>query len=112
MMVHIGSKIKEMQQAGGLSVTVFAKKISTSRRNVYMIFERSSIDTDLLARISRVLHHDFFRYYTTAGASAERPAPEEDDRFTRLEKEIAALKEAVDRLGEKSGKDNGVAAGN
>ncbi len=50
-----------MQKANGLSVTAFAKKIHTSRRNVYMIFGRATIDTGLLARISKVLGHDFFR---------------------------------------------------
>ena len=98
--VHIGSKIKEVHKASGLSVTAFAKKIHTSRRNVYIIFGKPTIDTGQLVRIASVLGHDFFRYYTT-GSLAETPGelPTEQDRLTRLEKEMAGLKEAVELLG-------------
>ncbi len=37
-----------------------AKKINCDRTNVYKIFQRPSIDTELLSRISKALDYDFF----------------------------------------------------
>ncbi|MFH2142880.1 MAG: hypothetical protein ABIJ97_10685 [Bacteroidota bacterium] len=52
-----------MVKEKGLSVTEFGKRINTHRRNVYDIFKRESVDTELLQKISKVLEHDFFKYY-------------------------------------------------
>ena len=37
-----------------------AKKNNCDRTNIYKIFQRPSIDTALLSRISKALEHDFF----------------------------------------------------
>ena len=109
LMLHIGSKIKEVHKASGLSVTVFAKKIHCSRRSVYLIFGKPSIDTGMLQRIGSLLRHDFFQYYTTgdpllkAGETCEEQ-PSGIEKLARLEREMAALKQAVDLLAEKAGK--------
>ncbi|NMB65131.1 MAG: helix-turn-helix transcriptional regulator [Spirochaetes bacterium] len=63
MKVHIGEKIKERFEQSGLTVTSFSKKINRERSNVYDIFQRESIDTDLLQKICKILNHDFFQYY-------------------------------------------------
>jgi transcriptional regulator with XRE-family HTH domain len=65
MVIHIGKKIKEELYNQKISVSVFAKKINRSRNVVYDIFERESIDTDLLNKISRVLNCDFFSVYSS-----------------------------------------------
>lgn len=65
MAIHIGKKIKEEVQLKGISVSLFAKKINRSRNVVYDIFERESIDTDLLNKISKVLSCDFFSLYSS-----------------------------------------------
>jgi transcriptional regulator with XRE-family HTH domain len=65
MVIHIGKKVKEELYAQGISVTVFAKKISRSRNVVYDIFERESIDTNLLNKIAKVLNVDFFSLYSS-----------------------------------------------
>jgi len=65
MAIHIGKKIKEELYAQGISVTVFAKKISRSRNVVYDIFERESIDTNLLNKIAKILNVDFFSLYSS-----------------------------------------------
>ena len=56
----IGILIKEelLRQERGISW--FARKLSCDRSNVYRLFQRRSIDTDLLTRISLLLGHDFF----------------------------------------------------
>ncbi|MCC6370973.1 MAG: helix-turn-helix domain-containing protein [Bacteroidia bacterium] len=64
MAVHIGKKIKEEVYKQGISVSAFAKKISRSRNVVYDIFERESVDTDLLNKIGKVLNCDFFSLYS------------------------------------------------
>ena len=64
MNIHIGKKVKEELYQQGISVSVFAKKINRSRNVVYDIFERESIDTDLLQKISEVLKCNFFDLYT------------------------------------------------
>ena len=63
MKVHIGKKIKEAVKRSGISVTEFAEKINYSRRNIYSIFEKESIDTALLSKINQVLEHNFFIYF-------------------------------------------------
>lgn len=45
----------------GYTVSLFAVQLNCDRTNIYSIFRRPTIDTELLARISRVLEHDFFR---------------------------------------------------
>lgn len=47
-----------------MTVVAFARLLSISRSNAYVLFERRSIDTNMLSRISRVLDYDFFSVYT------------------------------------------------
>lgn len=60
-MLHIGNTIHKELQAQQQTVTWFAQQLCCNRQNVYNIFKRPSLDTDLLLRISQILHHDFFR---------------------------------------------------
>ena len=59
-MVHIGKLIEEKLRQQERSVSWFAGKLYYDRTNVYSIFKRKSIDTDLLLRISHVLDYNFF----------------------------------------------------
>ena len=61
--MNIGQIIKKQVEDSGIKITAFAEKINVSRNNVYDIFNRNSIDTELLKKISEVLNHDFFQYY-------------------------------------------------
>ena len=63
LMVHIVKAIKAELERQECSVTWFAKKLYCERTNVYSIFKRESIDTELLLRISIVLHRNFFMDY-------------------------------------------------
>lgn len=61
--VNIGEIIKE-KVAGKMSDAKFAQSIGLKRQNIKKtIFEKRSIDTDLLATISEVLDYNFFQYY-------------------------------------------------
>jgi plasmid maintenance system antidote protein VapI len=61
--MHIGEMIKEEVEHQERTVSWLAKKISCNRQNVYSIYKRNTIDTDLLMRISTVLDRDFFDIY-------------------------------------------------
>ena len=58
--MHIGLRVQEVLREQERSATWFAEKLCYTRSNVYKIFDRSSIDTFLLQRISQILNHNFF----------------------------------------------------
>ena len=68
--VHIGNLIKEELVKQERTVSWFARKLYCDRANVYNIFSRKSIDTDLLMRISRILNRDFFEFYSESFKSS------------------------------------------
>ena len=63
-MKPIGELIRERLKDEERSVSWFARKLSCSRANVYKIFRKEYIDTELLTRISRILDYDFFQYFS------------------------------------------------
>ena len=62
--LHIGQLIKAEVKRQGISVVGFARMLGCSRTNIYKIYDHPSIDTAQLQRISSLLHHDFFRFYS------------------------------------------------
>lgn len=70
-MIHIGKLIEAELRRQERSVAWFARSLPCERTNVYDIFKRRSIDTEMLLRISVVLRHDFFRYYTEETADRQ-----------------------------------------
>lgn len=56
----IGELIKRELSRQERTVVWFANRLSCDRTNVYRIFAKTSIDTELLVRISIVLEHNFF----------------------------------------------------
>jgi len=63
-MKPIGILIKEELKRQERSISWFARKLACDRTNVYRMFQRESIDTGVLARISLILNHDFFADYS------------------------------------------------
>ena len=59
-MESIGQMIKEELERQERSVAWFARKLCLDRSNVYRLFQRNTIDTGLLARISIILDRNFF----------------------------------------------------
>ena len=59
-MIHIGQLIKHELELQERTPSWLARKINCERPNVYNIFERKSIDTDLLLLLSKALNKDFF----------------------------------------------------
>ena len=64
-MIHIGQLIRQELEDQDRTVIWFAHCLAYSRANVYKIFDKTSIDTELLLRISTLLDVDFFKVYTT-----------------------------------------------
>lgn len=59
-MKTIGELIKEELKRQERSISWFARQLSCDRSNVYRILQKNSIDTNMLARISTILNHNFF----------------------------------------------------
>lgn len=62
--IFIGKLIEEELRNQDRSVVWLADKLNCNRTNVYKIFRRPSIDTELLLRISNILKRNFFDSYT------------------------------------------------
>jgi hypothetical protein len=59
-MKPIGALIKDELVAQERTVSWFARKLHTDRSNIYRLFQKNSVDTELLGRICIVLNKDFF----------------------------------------------------
>ena len=55
------------------TVVWLAEQLNYTRPNVYDIFERPSIDTTLLLKLSQILNHDFFADFSARLESQELP---------------------------------------
>jgi len=58
--IHLGSVIKQKLKESSMSNEEFADKINRERTTIYDIFERKSVDSELLFRISEALNFDFY----------------------------------------------------
>lgn len=118
-MVEIGKLIKKKLRERGMSNAEFARRINTHVRNVYDIFKRKSLDTELLKKIGKVMDFDFFNYYkagepspviseNSKGYGKKKPPVIAEDKIKimelkieELQKEVAYLKEINNLLKEK-----------
>ena len=64
MEVHIGKEIEKQFQKSGIKIGSFAEKISTGERNVYSLFRRKDISSEMLVAVSKALNYNFFKLYT------------------------------------------------
>ena len=61
--IHIGKEIEQELRSQDRGVTWLARKLNCDRSNVYKIFQRPSIDTNILMKISEVLGRNFFEFF-------------------------------------------------
>ncbi|MDR0231253.1 MAG: hypothetical protein LBI82_03955 [Dysgonamonadaceae bacterium] len=85
--MEIGKKIKAIVEQKGMATSEFARRLSTTNQNAHDIFKRTSIDTELLERIGKILDHDFFQYYTKP-SSSQSPHQEKKKARVLIEIEI------------------------
>ena len=96
MSVHIGEIIKNIVKSQQLDIGDFANKISYTRRNIYKIFNKQSIDTELLVKISKVLGENlFFRYLTDEEIAAYRNSKIKAAELMTALKELQATMTAM-----------------
>lgn len=60
--IHVGEMVRKVFEAKPRCFTVvrLARMLNCDRSNVYDIFNRVSMDTSMLLRLSVALRHDFF----------------------------------------------------
>lgn len=63
-MMKLGQMIRQEVDSQNHTVVWLARQLACSRTNVYKIFEKDSMDTNLLLRISLILKRDFFKELT------------------------------------------------
>lgn len=61
--MHIGQLIKAKAKELNVGTTELARRLKVTKQNVYGIFNRESIDTELLDKIGRILDYDFFQHF-------------------------------------------------
>lgn len=63
-MIHIGHCIFQKLQEKGKTTVWLSQQIGCHRTNVYKLYDKMSIDTNILMRISKILGYDFFSLYS------------------------------------------------
>ena len=61
--IHIGRLIQAQLKADKRSVGWLSREIGCTRNHVYKIFNRPSLDSDLLLHVSLSMNFNFFQYY-------------------------------------------------
>jgi len=97
-MIHIGKIIKRVVKERSMSITEFGKRIGTHRRNVYDIFERESVDTALLQKISKILEHDFFSYFKQSHSKEIHSINEASIEYKKVDKDKQGYEQLLEKL--------------
>lgn len=108
MALNIGEKVRQRAKELRIGPTELGKMINTSKQNVYGIFRRKSLDTELLRKLSKALNYDFFQYYIndsltfigegspTYGKKGRQAAGA--DEIQKLKKELEDLREKYELI--------------
>ena len=93
--LHIGKLVRKHLEELGMTKSEFARRLDTSPQNIYGIFKRKSLDTELLKNIGSVLNFDFFQYYGSGAlyVNEDRPTYGKEKVLTALD-----LQRELDRL--------------
>lgn len=62
--IHIGHIIREQLRKDQRSASWLAREIHCTRNHVYKIFNKPSLDSNLILKISKTMHYNFFQYYS------------------------------------------------
>lgn len=93
--VHIGRLIRSKFEASGMTKKAFADKIGLSVRHLYTLFEKDSVDTGLLQKISDVLNYNFFQAFS----NYKEPVQSDEAEEPGLNKSIVQLKLEINLKG-------------
>lgn len=98
MDIHVGKLILDKLKEKGMTKSEFARRINKSRQNVQDVFKRHSLDTDLLADVSRVLNFNFFQVLANEESSNSPVVMEDPAGYKTTKSEKQKLKQQVDQL--------------
>lgn len=59
--MHLGERIRTVIKQKHMSVVQVSRELSCERTNLYNVFERKDVNTELLQRLCVVLDYDFFK---------------------------------------------------
>ncbi|GAL83469.1 putative DNA-binding protein [Sporocytophaga myxococcoides] len=92
-MVKIGVIIKEKLEERGQSGKWLAQKVVMTKQNMYNIFNRNSVNSDLLYNICKAMNYDFFKFYSDALAveNIKNDPEAESGPIKELRSEIISL---------------------
>ena len=62
--LHIGLRIRAELERQGRTTVWLANELGCHRTNIYKIYDKRSLDTSILFRISQIMGYDFFRLYS------------------------------------------------
>ena len=94
--VHIGEQVRKRAKELRIGPTELGRLINTSKQNVYGIYRRRSVDTELLHKLSKALQFDFFQYFATDKQKlAQEDLTGYPSTTVKLKKEISSLKEQI-----------------
>ena len=91
MKIHIGQEIKKVYEQSGLKFKEFAQRMNYGTKNIYMIFEREHVSTDILQRASLALNFNFFEMYEKELPFVSEPM----EQYRRATEENRLLKEQL-----------------
>jgi len=106
MPIHLGQLVANVCEEKGMSSAELARRINTSKQNMYSIFRRKSLDSDLILKLSEALEHDFFQHLRNElgfGVSENQVAYQ---KIEQLEKDIKMLSRLNELLEEKLNSSN------
>ena len=75
---HIGQEILKEVKAKFPSVAAFARELCKSSSATYEIFGKTSLDTDLLLKVTKLLDRDFFREFSEKCLNGEVAVEDKD----------------------------------
>ncbi|MBR5957464.1 MAG: hypothetical protein IKZ99_03790, partial [Salinivirgaceae bacterium] len=102
----IGELIEYEVRKQGFEIAEFAKMINCKRNNVYNIFDRNTIDVALLARISKVLNHNFFDDVAKDYSLADIEEESEEEKNNR--KAVNQFMDVVPKVLKELGKETAI----
>ncbi len=98
MDLHIGKLIKTIARKRGISQVELAKLINTSKQNIQNIFMRSSIDTNLLIKLSLALNYNFFSEFNVFSKSKQLNYNEVDFEIKKIELSLKNISNEIESI--------------
>jgi hypothetical protein len=99
--MHIGQQIKARAKELRIGSTELARLINTSKQNIYGIYLRESIDTDLLMKLSKALKFNFFSFYNNSQNAMIADEPEAPYAIRPMHSETEWLQRELSVMHEK-----------